>query len=424
MEVRMPVDSRRIGFVSTRFAGTDGVSLETAKWARIIQTMGHRCFYFAGELDLPEEVSYLVPEAHFEHPEILKLNEDLFDDYVRRPETSEAVQVLKDHLKAHLHQFIERFGLELFIVENALSIPMNVPLGLALTEVIAETNIPTVAHHHDFSWERGRFGLSAADDYLRASFPPTLYPIRHVVINTFAARQLALRTGVSSSIIPNVMDFNSPAPERDEYSRQMRVELGIAQETKFLLQPTRIVPRKRIEMAIELTRRLEMDAVLVISHESGDEGSEYEAFLREYAALHRVDLRFASGRFSHQRGRKEDGSSIFSLDDAYLESDLVTYPSRVEGFGNAFLETIYFRKPIVMSTYAIFRTDIEPKGFQVIGFEDYLTEACVRHARQILTTPEQVASMVAHNFNLGERHYSFQILEKDLATLISECFGL
>ena len=37
-----PAGSLRIGFVSTRFAGTDGVSLETAKWATVLEGMGHR----------------------------------------------------------------------------------------------------------------------------------------------------------------------------------------------------------------------------------------------------------------------------------------------------------------------------------------------------------------------------------------------
>ena len=42
---------KNIGFVSTRFAGTDGVSLEAAKWSETLQKSGHRCFWFAGELD-------------------------------------------------------------------------------------------------------------------------------------------------------------------------------------------------------------------------------------------------------------------------------------------------------------------------------------------------------------------------------------
>ena len=31
-----------IGFVSTRFSGTDGVSLETEKWADVLENMGHK----------------------------------------------------------------------------------------------------------------------------------------------------------------------------------------------------------------------------------------------------------------------------------------------------------------------------------------------------------------------------------------------
>src|SRR5687767_1623204 len=66
--------SLRIGFVSTRFSGTDGVSLETEKWAYVLQSMGHQCFYFAGESDRPYEITYVVPEAFFRHPTIDALN--------------------------------------------------------------------------------------------------------------------------------------------------------------------------------------------------------------------------------------------------------------------------------------------------------------------------------------------------------------
>ena len=51
--------THNVGFISTRFAGTDGVSLETAKWADVFQKEGFSCFYFAGELDRPPDHSYL-----------------------------------------------------------------------------------------------------------------------------------------------------------------------------------------------------------------------------------------------------------------------------------------------------------------------------------------------------------------------------
>jgi hypothetical protein len=62
---------KRIGFVSTRIRGTDGVSLEIEKWAAVLEAMGHRCFYIAGLCDdRPPERRHIIPEAHFRHPEI------------------------------------------------------------------------------------------------------------------------------------------------------------------------------------------------------------------------------------------------------------------------------------------------------------------------------------------------------------------
>ena len=42
---------KNIGFVSTRFAGTDGVTMEAGKWAHVLRQSGHQCFGFAGMLD-------------------------------------------------------------------------------------------------------------------------------------------------------------------------------------------------------------------------------------------------------------------------------------------------------------------------------------------------------------------------------------
>jgi hypothetical protein len=98
----------------------------------------------------------------------------------------------------------------MLIAQNALTIPLQVPLGIALTEIIAETLMPTIAHHHDFFWERTRYLINAVGDYLRMAFPPNLHNIAHVVINSQAQEELALRTGLSSMIIPNVLEFENP----------------------------------------------------------------------------------------------------------------------------------------------------------------------------------------------------------------------
>jgi glycosyltransferase involved in cell wall biosynthesis len=299
-------------------------------------------------------------------------------------------------------------------------LPMNVPLGVALTELIAETGLPVIGHHHDFAWERARFWPNCAGDYLRKSFPPTLPSLQHVVINSLAADQLALRTGASPTLIPNVMDFDSP-PAPDGYARDLRAKLEIEPHERLLLQPTRIVPRKGIERSIELARRLGQDCTLVISHASGDEGPQYKQYLEDYAALLGVPVVFAGDVFAPRRGQTEDGTRTYALGDIYSQAELVTYPSLIEGFGNAFLEAVYHRCPVVLNRYEVFRRDIEPKGFKTVAFDGFVGEDTVRGAAELLRDGELRSEVVDHNFELGRRHYSYATLEQRLRALLIVC---
>ena len=63
----------RIGFLSTRLAGTDGVSLETRKWAEVARRLGHEVYYCAGLLDDDLPNPTLIPELHFRDPEAMAL---------------------------------------------------------------------------------------------------------------------------------------------------------------------------------------------------------------------------------------------------------------------------------------------------------------------------------------------------------------
>ncbi|MEA1964305.1 MAG: glycosyltransferase family 4 protein [Candidatus Aerophobetes bacterium] len=413
---------RNIGFISTRFAGNDGVSLETAKWAKVFGKEGHSCFYMAGELDRPPQSSFLVEEAHFNHPEIREIFRKCFNVRRRSPSVTKKIHQIKEKLKEKIYEFIKAFKIDILIPENAITIPLNIPLGIAITEVISETRIPTIAHHHDFFWERKRFLVNGVWDYLDMAFPPHLPSIHHAVINSSADNQLSLRTGISAMIVPNVMDFDNP-PSVDDYSSDIRKSLGLAEDELLILQPTRVVKRKGIEHSIELVRRLNMKAKLVISYASGDEGYEYERRVRDYSSMMNVNTLFVSDIIKSYRGRTDDGRKIYAPQDIYPHADLVTYPSNFEGFGNAFLEAIYFRKPIVVNNYSIYATDIKPRGFEAIELNDYVDDDTVNLTRKILKNPELAREMVEHNYALGKRYYSYSILEQKLKVLLSNCFG-
>ncbi len=423
MATRQKKKRLHIGFISTRFAGTDGVSLETTKWAEVLSNLGYDCFYFAGICDRPEEVSSVVPEASFTHPEIQNINVTAFSKTLRPPDLTRRIMLIKDHLKQELYRFFSRFDLNLLIVENALSIPMNIPLALALTEVIAETGFFTIAHNHDFFWERKHYLVNCVWDYFNMSFPPHLPSIHHVVINSSAANQLSLRTGISSLLIPNVMDFDRPPAQPDDYATDIRAALGFKEGEYFILQPTRVVQRKGIEHAIDLVSQLDLPARLIISHASGDEGYEYEKHLHRYADRANVKTAFVSDIIKENRGVTEDGKKIYTLFDIYPYADLVTYPSDVEGFGNAFLEAIYFSRPLVVNSYAIYHIDIQPKGFQAIEFDGFVSHHTVDATRNLLLNKGKVAEMAAFNYALAKRYYSYSMLQRRLETLLAEFFG-
>ena len=190
-----PTKIKRIGFLSTRLAGTDGVSLETMKWVKVLEDNGYECFFFAGELGTPEERSLLEPLAHFNHPDVLQIHKEIFGRTVRPRAITAKMLEIKQVLVERLYEFVRRFDLELIVPENVLAIPMHVPLGMAVTEFLAETGLACVAHHHDFSWERTRFIVNCVSDLLSYAFPPALPNIRHAVINSQAAKQVELPPG-------------------------------------------------------------------------------------------------------------------------------------------------------------------------------------------------------------------------------------
>ena len=409
---------KNIGFVSTRFAGTDGVSLEAAKWSEVFEKSGHHCFWFAGNLDRDPERSLMVPEAFFKHAANLAIDEQVFGRKRRNRDTTQAIHDLRVHLKKGLYEFIDRFRIDMLVAQNLLTIPMHLPLGLALTEIIAETLIPTVAHHHDFYWERTRFSVNAVGDYLRMAFPPSLPSIQHVVINSAAQEELALRTGISSVIIPNVLDFETPPQSDEKDTSTFRRRIGLVPEDFLILQPTRIVQRKGIEHAIDLVHQLgDPRFKLLISHEAGDEGVEYANWLTDHARERGVDLRLISTS-------GPDAPDRPSLWDLYAHADFITYPSLYEGFGNAFLEAVYFKKPLLINRYAIFVRDIEPKSFDLIVMDGYLTRKNVQNVREVLENPQLRKRMTDHNYAVAARHYSFAVLRRQLDNMMANCFGV
>ncbi|PKO07153.1 MAG: glycosyl transferase family 1 [Chloroflexi bacterium HGW-Chloroflexi-3] len=418
----------RIGHISFRLAGTDGVSLETAKIVDVLTRMGHSNYYFAGELD-PQDIvittkhpaiegRMYVPFAHFSHPKAKWITENAFGTSLTHPDLLKNINDLANILEKELYSFIKIFNIELITVQNVFAIPINLALSAALFRVIKDTKIPTINHNHDFYWEREKYQTNCVKELLDQYFPPRLTNIRQVVINSQAQLELSNR-GFESEILPNIFDFHAVPPGIDSYNSDLRSELGIKKDDLFFLQPTRVIPRKGIELAIELVSRLsDLPIKLIITHKAEHDTLEYLSRLMSLASTKNVDLRYLPERFQPVRETGKGKPKNYSLWDAYIHADFITYPSLYEGFGNALLETIYFKKPFLVNRYKIFQDDIEPTGIKAVKIEGQITDQAVSEVRILLQNREMVDNYVDINTMVGKKYFSYQTAQECLEKIL------
>ncbi len=407
-----------IGFISTRLAGNDGVSLEAAKWVTVLRRMGHEIFYCAGELEANGPPGALIPEMHFAYPENLWIREQSYGSATAHPELYDRIERLKNVIKPQLVQFIADYKIDLIIPQNIFAVPIQVPLGLALAEIIEETGIRTLSHEHDYYWERDVYEPNCIAALLDKAFPPDLPSIQHAVISSIAQKSLKERRGIDATVVPNVFDFETPAPGIDDYNADFRSAIGLAPDDFYILEPVRVIHRKGIELAIELLDRMnDPRCKFIFTHaEDADEGYLQQLLAQAQAA--KVDLQIVMDRISTQRVTI-DGKKTYKLWDAYVHADFVMYPSLYEGFGNALLETVYFKKPMLVNNYIVYAADIGPLGFEFVELDFAVTDDAVEQVRDLLYHPAKWHSMVEKNYALAEKHFSYTVLARLLAQLIN-----
>jgi glycosyltransferase involved in cell wall biosynthesis len=394
-----------IGMISTRFSGLDGVSLEAAKVAQALRADGHRFVWFGGELAAGFEPGIEYPAAHFDGEDNRRLQSAAMGWSEPMADLEAVIEARRTDLRRALGDFISEYSPDALMIQNASAIPMQLPLGLAIADVIEESGLPSIAHHHDFAWERERFGACAVPEVLERAFPPVLPNLEHVVINQDARDELRRRCGVEATVLPNVMDFATPPPQvsGDPY----RAAAGLTDRDVVLLQPTRVIPRKGIELTLQLAEQLADPNIKVVVTHPDDLDSDYWAWLLAEAAQRRVDLRLASA-----------GSGPEDLADAYVAADLVCFPSLYEGFGNALLEGFYYRRPVFVNRYPVYRRDIAPTGVACIEIDGVVGSEAVEKAAHWLAGSPEADEAVERNCEVGLRHFSFATVRERIEPLL------
>lgn len=242
------------------------------------------------------------------------------------------------------------------------------------------------------------------------------------------------------------------APPPDNYNDTFLRDIGLlceiesrgftVQDTCFLLQHTRIVPRKKIEVALDFAFRLEKRfkkanqkkcIALLISGHSGDEQVEYKKFLSEYYEKllkenpgSNVIMIFGENRILSHRDIIVDKKYYNFYEVPAIVASLGgigTYFSEVEGFGNNLIEMVSFGVPVIINKYDVFRSDIEELGFRFPSVENCnLTNDIVDEAYDLLVNFRRRNEMVHHNLGVLKQNLDHRIIAEKLKPLVIKMF--
>ncbi|MFV0593076.1 MAG: hypothetical protein ACK5M7_17010 [Draconibacterium sp.] len=476
----MKLSELNIGIIHSLIGKNDGVSIVIDQTVEaMVKHLGIDLgnFFFLAAHSSPRfnaqtnEVFWHKSEAHkfiirnFNEPEAEGLDEMIHENAM--------------YAKKVIKNWVEENNIDLIIAHNT-SHPYNfvtaVGLGYYIEELRAEGIIwpKLMVWWHDSYFERSIFAHpnKVIQKYLK--YLPGTYVDSIAFINN---QQIKLGKKVfaqynnikldkffehRTTVVPNTSEIpweweqleteseTCIAPPQDNYNASFFKDINLEQQVKakgfelkdtvLLLQHTRVVPRKKIELAIDLAFELEKKfrkqkkcVALIVSGHSGDEQNAYLHNLHvHYSELCKKDpnasviLIFGEHNILSHRDIIVDRkfynfAEIPSVIAAH--GGLGTYFSDVEGFGNNLLEMISFGVPVVINKYEIYKEEIEKYGFELPAIENaLLTPELVNAAYRLLTDIPYRNCVVKHNLKVLKENLDHRIIAEKLLPIIKNMY--
>ncbi|MFC1727674.1 glycosyltransferase [Patescibacteria group bacterium] len=462
MKPKPTLAGKKILIIHFRVGRTDGVSLQISAYQEILKNKGATVKLCAGPFS--KRADFVVKNLENQlDPNIFALNKQAFGGQKRFKNDDEFEKEFKRQqqiLEKELIKVINKFRPDYLIVSNLFSVGENLSAAGALTRALDRSPVPTLAMNHDFYWEEVRYKKPAykiIEKQLEEYFPPKRDFIKVACINSLAQKKLYKKKKIKSYLFPDTFNFDQPLWKKERFNNDILDDWGVKTNDLVILQATRIVRRKNIELAIDLVERLsQTDYLQKLASKTtyrqsqfnpnknklwlvlpGYAEREHENYLKSllvYSKKKKVNLCLLTDRIGAYRINKASKKQ-YSLWDVYPFADIVTFPSGFEGFGNQFLEAVFAKKPVVVFEYPVFETDIKPKGFEIISLGDKKRfnsqgwvklpkeklEQATKEIYKILTSPKQYKQVTEKNFNLAKKLYSYKkagrLLEKILLSL-------
>jgi hypothetical protein len=181
----------KIGIIIGRIGDVDGVALETEKWIKVLQEMGHEIYLLSGRYKksiIGEEFETLIPGLSFFSPECEWEQDRAF--FFPPDDPSELIDHLdrvSDDFAIRMFKWVMVNKIDIILSENASALPAHLSMGMAIKKLVKHTGIRIVCHDHDFYWERGdRYSTPFPEikKLMEETFPLQIPHAKHAVINT------------------------------------------------------------------------------------------------------------------------------------------------------------------------------------------------------------------------------------------------
>ncbi|GAB4184412.1 MAG: hypothetical protein Kow00108_22000 [Calditrichia bacterium] len=295
---------------------------------------------------------------------VIKAHEALIQHHDPKP-----VHKLKNYIKTYLSASLKQF--DVVIVHNVLTMAYNLPLTLALHELSESNQLKVVNWMHDSPYFYNHVASHLMEEpwtILKQVNPS----IHYVTISEIRKKQFSqlLQTN-DIEVIPNGID---PIQfwRLDPITVRIIREQNLFQADFLLVQPSRLHPRKNIELSVQVTRALKDKGInarflLTGAYDPHEPKSvEYYKKLRQLMkSLHVENDVLIMAEYQFKSGEKLKSDRI-TIRDLYLISDVLFMPSFQEGFGIPLLEAGMIKMPIICSNIPPFR---EIGGEEVCFFE-------------------------------------------------------
>lgn len=451
---------RNIAMVHYQVGEMDGVSLEMEKWKLIFEEMGHTVTFVAGHLGTAEGV--LMEEIYHHQPQAERLRQNMlwsFDEYESDADYRAELESASQVLEKKFGKFIEENDINFLVAENIWSVMANPAVALAFGRIVEKYQLDTIAHSHDFFWEKlGHWYLTCATavELAQKYVPPRDPHVKHAVINKRSQEQVWARKGIPSVVVPNIFDFEEDWVV-DDYNKDFREKVGLKESDVVILQATRVVQRKSIELAVDWVaalnspqrrvilekkglydgRKFDQDSrfVLVMAgYTQDDDTGWYLENLKKKIDQSGIDAMFIEEWVGGDRTEK-DGHKVYSLWDTYVFADFVSYPSFWEGWGNQLLEALKAKLPILVYEYLVYEQDIKPNGFNLVSLGNTISgtdelglmqvpqeiiEKAADEGIRFLSEADYRKSVTEKNYEIAKKHYSMPALKEYLSGLMAQ----